>query len=210
MKRLSGFFAGVLLAAAMGAGAATAVYTYFVPGGALGGGPTSQTVDLTATGYLTGPLGVPLGGDGLTSATLGDLRYGSGTNTLSTLPGNTTSTKKFLTQTGTGSVSAAPAWGTISYSDVSGTPAAILTGTTGSIGGSALAAGACAAGTATVTGATTAMAVSTSPSADPDSTLTTGVAMYAFVSASNTVTVRVCAIVAVTPTATTYNVRVIP
>jgi len=84
-----------------------------------------------------------------------------------------------------------------------------LSGTTGSIGGSALLAGACAVGTATVTGATTSMVATTSPSSDPDSTLTTGVAIYSFVSAADTVTVRICAIVAVTPAATTYNVRVI-
>lgn len=86
---------------------------------------------------------------------------------------------------------------------------ALLTGTTGSIGGSLLAPGACVAGTATVTGATTSMTSAASPSADPDSTLSTGIAIYSFVSASNTVTVRVCALVSVTPAATTYNVRVI-
>lgn len=86
---------------------------------------------------------------------------------------------------------------------------AVLSGTTGSIGGSALLAGACAAGTVTVTGATTSMVATASPSTDPDSTLTTGVAIYAFVSSSNTVTVRICAIVAVTPAASTYNVRVL-
>jgi hypothetical protein len=48
--------------------------------------------------------------------TLGDLLYYSTTN--ARLAGNTTSTKKFLTQTGTGSVSAAPAWGTIAAGDV--------------------------------------------------------------------------------------------
>jgi hypothetical protein len=39
---------------------------------------------------------------------------------LAKLSGNTTTTKKFLTQTGTGSGSAAPAWGTIDGADVSG------------------------------------------------------------------------------------------
>jgi len=56
-----------------------------------------------------------------TSVATGDVWYGSAANVLSTLAGNTTSTKKFLTQTGTGSASAAPAWGTISTSDVTGT-----------------------------------------------------------------------------------------
>lgn len=84
----------------------------------------------------------------------------------------------------------------------------ILSGTTAAIGGSLLAPGACAAGTATVTGATSSMVATASPSADPDSTLSTGIAIYSFVSGSNTVTVRVCAIVSVTPTSLTYNVRV--
>lgn len=84
-----------------------------------------------------------------------------------------------------------------------------LSGTTSAIGGSALLAGQCAQGTATVTGATSSMVATASPSSDPDSVLSTGIAIYSFVSASNTVTVRVCAIVAVTPASTTYNVRVI-
>ena len=80
-----------------------------------------------------------------------------------------------------------------------------LTGATGSLGGSALAAGACSGTTATISGATTAMAVVASPAADP------GAGFYwpAFVSAANTVTVRVCAAAAGTPSASTYNVRVI-
>ena len=94
---------------------------------------------------------------------------------------------------------------TITWPDASGTVAFVLTGTSGSIGGSALSAGACASGTVSVSGATTAMAVSVSPAADPGS----GFAWMAFVSSSGTVTVRVCAIAAGTPASTTYNVRVI-
>ncbi len=86
---------------------------------------------------------------------------------------------------------------------------AVLSGTTAAIGGGALTPGSCVAGTVTVTGATSAMVATASPSTDPDSTLSTGVAIYSFVSATNTVTVRICAIVAVTPTAVTYNVRVL-
>lgn len=84
-----------------------------------------------------------------------------------------------------------------------------LSGTTAAIGGSVLAAGACSAGTVTITGAATTMVATASPSADPSPTLTTGVSIYAFVSAANTVTVRVCALAAVTPAAVTYNVRVL-
>lgn len=51
------------------------------------------------------------------SRTLGDLIYG-GSSAWLKLAGNTTSTKKFLTQTGTGTASAAPGWGTIAASDI--------------------------------------------------------------------------------------------
>lgn len=50
--------------------------------------------------------------------TLGDIIYENSTPAPDRLPGNTTSTKKFLTQTGTGSISAAPAWGIISAGDI--------------------------------------------------------------------------------------------
>jgi HD-like signal output (HDOD) protein len=43
-------------------------------------------------------------------STLGDLIYGSGTSTNARLAGNTGTTRQVLTQTGTGSASAAPAW----------------------------------------------------------------------------------------------------
>lgn len=86
---------------------------------------------------------------------------------------------------------------------------AVLSGTTAAIGGGALTPGACVAGTVTVTGATSAMVTTASPSADPDSVLSTGIAIYSFVSSANTVTVRICAIVAVTPSAVAYNVRVL-
>jgi len=58
------------------------------------------------------------GGTNIKTYTLGDTLYASATNTLAKLAGNITSVKKFLTQTGTGSVSAAPAWSTLSPSDI--------------------------------------------------------------------------------------------
>jgi len=85
----------------------------------------------------------------------------------------------------------------------------VLSGTTGSIGGSALLVNACASGTATVTGATTGMAIGVTPVADPNAGTSQSYDWYGTVTGTNTVTVYVCAIVAGTPTATTYNVRVI-
>jgi len=97
------------------------------------------------------------------------------------------------------------------FQDASGTIALTsqlpLTGTTGSVGGSALAAGACTTGTASVTGTTTSMAVAVSPASDPG----TGFTWTAWVSAAGTVTARVCNVsgASATPTAVAYNVRAI-
>jgi len=79
-----------------------------------------------------------------------------------------------------------------------------LSGTTGSIGGSALSAGNCTTGTAIVTGATVGHPVSVSAS---DGTLPNGlIILSAAVTSSNTVTVQLCATGSVTPAANTYNV----
>lgn len=49
---------------------------------------------------------------------LGDMIYGNVTPAWQRLAGNTTTTKKFLTETGTGAVSAAPGWNTIVAGDL--------------------------------------------------------------------------------------------
>lgn len=54
---------------------------------------------------------------------LGDTVYGSGADTAAKLAGNTTTTKKYLSQTGNGSVSAAPAWAQVAFGDLSGSVA---------------------------------------------------------------------------------------
>jgi hypothetical protein len=79
-----------------------------------------------------------------------------------------------------------------------------LSGTTGSIGGTALTAGSCASGTAAIIGATVGHPVSVSAS---DGSLPNGlVILSAAVTASNTVTVQLCATARVTPAARTFNV----
>jgi hypothetical protein len=50
--------------------------------------------------------------------TLGDMLFENSTPALARLAGNTSTTKMFLTQTGNGTVSANPAWGTIATSDL--------------------------------------------------------------------------------------------
>lgn len=57
-------------------------------------------------------------GGGSILTTLGDMLYENATPADTRLVGNTTTTKKYLTQTGTGSVSAAPSWATILAADV--------------------------------------------------------------------------------------------
>ena len=68
---------------------------------------------------------VPSGGSGMTNpmTTLGDLIYEDATPAPARLAGNTTTTKNFLQQTGTGTGSAPPAWGTISAKDPIGSGA---------------------------------------------------------------------------------------
>lgn len=80
-----------------------------------------------------------------------------------------------------------------------------LIGTTGSIGGGALLAGGCASGTVAVTGATTAMSVSATPQTYPGD----GTVWFGYVSSPGTVTVKACAIIALTPAASLYSVRVV-
>lgn len=60
------------------------------------------------------------GGTAQSSWTLGDTLYSSATNTLAKLAGNTTTAKQYLSQTGNGTVSAAPAWATITGADITG------------------------------------------------------------------------------------------
>lgn len=107
----------------------------------LGSGIVSSSltsVGTIGTGTWQGTsVGIAYGGTGAGTAsaafnnlspatTLGDIIYASGTNTNTRLAGNTTSSKQFLTQTGNGTISAAPAWASIANADVP----AIMTGKT--------------------------------------------------------------------------------
>lgn len=87
----------------------------------------NQNTSGTAAGLST-TLAVASGGTGQTTAlaafnalspltTLGDILTNDGTNDVR-VAGNTTTTRKFLIQTGNGTVSAAPAWGTIVNGDI--------------------------------------------------------------------------------------------
>ena len=89
-------------------GTTNITYSQFAATPALTGGTnidvTGQTISLTGTVDETN------GGTGTSTYTLGQILYSNATNSLAKLAGNTTTTVKYLTQTGTGSVSAAPTW----------------------------------------------------------------------------------------------------
>jgi len=84
------------------------------------GNPSWAAVSLAND--IAGTLSANHGGTGLVSYVLGDILYGStppASGQLLALAGNITTTKMFLSQTGTGAVSAAPAWSTVTAADVS-------------------------------------------------------------------------------------------
>lgn len=75
---------------------------------------------ITAAASGSAPLTNPM-------TTLGDLIYEDATPVAVRLAGNTTTTKKFLTQTGNGSISAAPGWNVLVAGDVPSLAASIIT-----------------------------------------------------------------------------------
>jgi hypothetical protein len=79
-----------------------------------------NAVALDQAGAVSGALPATSGGTGQTAYTVGDILYSGATNTLAKLAGNTSTTKKILIQTGTGSASAAPVWDTLSSGDIGG------------------------------------------------------------------------------------------
>jgi hypothetical protein len=79
-----------------------------------------NAVPLDQSAAISGSLGPTNGGTGISSYTTGDTLYSSAANTLAKLAGNTTTTKKFLGQTGNGSGSAAPVWEQPAASDITG------------------------------------------------------------------------------------------
>jgi hypothetical protein len=100
------------------AGVSTASWSFFLP-------HTPSTVDLFSLANTAAA------GGGFTSpmTTLGDIIVENATPAAARLAGNTTAAKQFLTQTGTGSISALPAWGPITPGDVPGVDGVTVTGT---------------------------------------------------------------------------------
>ena len=84
-----------------------------------GGFPAWGALNLAGAG-VSGVLPATNGGTSQSSYAIGDLLYSSATNTLAKLAGNTTTTKQYLSQTGTGSASAAPSWAAVAAADITG------------------------------------------------------------------------------------------
>lgn len=108
-------------------------------------GSTNTITNVSLTTGVTGTLPIGNGGTGQTTAstafntlspltTLGDTLYGAAAGAGTRLAGNTSSIKQFLTQTGTGTISAAPVWGTLASADIPNN-AANTTGTSTNVTG---------------------------------------------------------------------------
>lgn len=105
---------------------------------------TATTITAALSGNatnVTGTVAIANGGTGQTAktaafdalqpmTTLGDIMYGGTSGTGTRFAGNTSATKNFLTQTGTGTVSAIPAWATIAAADISSGTLAVARGGT--------------------------------------------------------------------------------
>jgi hypothetical protein len=99
---------------------------------AVAGTDFQSPITLTTTGssgaatFSSNTLNIPnytlagLGGFANPMTLLGDIIYGGASGAATRLAGNITTTKQFLSQTGTSTVSAAPVWATITGSDITG------------------------------------------------------------------------------------------
>lgn len=108
----------------------TAAFTASTAYSPVAGSSSITTVGTVTSGTWNGTaIAIANGGTGQTSkasaynaltpiTTLGDLTYGDAANSAARLAGNITTTKQFLSQTGTGTVSAAPAWSALAKADV--------------------------------------------------------------------------------------------
>jgi hypothetical protein len=96
--------------------------------GTTGFTPTSATSGAVT---LAGTLAATNGGTGASTTAVGDLLYGSASNTWTKLAGNATTTRKYLVSVGSASAATAPSWDDIdiSTSDITGTLAATNGGT---------------------------------------------------------------------------------
>ena len=104
--------------------------TYKVLVSDAGGIPQWGAVALDQSGSVSGALPAVNGGTGIASYAQGEMVYANTPTTLDKVTANTTTTKKFLSQTGTGTVGQAPTWAQPAASDITGLAASATTDTT--------------------------------------------------------------------------------
>jgi hypothetical protein len=71
--------------------------------------PAAGQITIAAAAGFTNPM-----------TAVGDMIYGSTSGVATRLPGNTSTTKQFMVQTGTGSASSTPSWGSLATGDLPG------------------------------------------------------------------------------------------
>ena len=89
-----------------------------------------NAVALDQSNAVSGTLPVGYGGTGITGYAQGEMLYANTTTTLDKVTANTTTTKKFLSQTGTGTAGQAPTWAQPAASDITGLAPSATTDTT--------------------------------------------------------------------------------
>jgi hypothetical protein len=89
-----------------------------------------NAVALDQSGAVAGALPVTNGGTGITGYAQGEMLYANTTTSLDKVTANTTTTKKFLAQTGNGTAGLAPGWEQPAATDITGLAASATTDTT--------------------------------------------------------------------------------
>ena len=89
-----------------------------------------NAVALNQSGAVSGALGPTNGGTGISGYTQGEMLYANATDQLDKVTPNTTTTRKFLSQTGTGTAAQAPGWNQPAATDITGLATSATTDTT--------------------------------------------------------------------------------
>jgi hypothetical protein len=89
-----------------------------------------NAVALNQSGAVSGALAVVHAGTGITGYAQGEMLYANTTTSLDKVTANTTTTKKFLSQTGTGTAGLAPTWAQPAATDITGLATSATTDTT--------------------------------------------------------------------------------